>query len=139
MTRLDVNDLVIEFATASGPVRALDGVQLNIADGEAVGIVGESGSGKSTLGLAVGRLLSRSARRRRGDVQIDGVSVFELGDDDLRSLRQRRLAFVFQNPMSTLDPTRRVGRQLLDVFGADDDAARPRVEAQLRRVELGRD
>ena len=135
MTRLDIVDLVIEFATAAGPVRALDGAHLDVADGETVGIVGESGSGKSTLGLTIGRLLPRSAQRRRGDVQLDGVSVFERDDADLRALRRDRLAFVFQNPMSTLDPTRRIGRQLEDVFD-DDGCDRPPVEEQLRRVGL---
>lgn len=135
MTRLDVVDLVIEFATAAGPVRALDGAQLDVADGETVGVVGESGSGKSTLGLTIGRLLPKSAQRCRGDVRLDGVSVFERDDADLRALRRGRLAFVFQNPMSALDPTRRIGRQLEDVFD-DDGRDRPPIEEQLRRVGL---
>jgi oligopeptide/dipeptide ABC transporter ATP-binding protein len=137
VTRLDVANLVVEFATASGPVRALDGAQLNVADGEAVGIVGESGSGKSTLGLTIGRLLPRSAQRARGDVLLDGTSVFELDDTALRALRRTRLAFVFQNPMSALDPTRRIGRQLTDVFASGGNGdERARVRAQLQRVGL---
>jgi oligopeptide/dipeptide ABC transporter ATP-binding protein len=136
MTGLDVVDLVIEFATASGPVRALDGAQLAVADGETVGIVGESGSGKSTLGLTVGRLLPRSATRCHGDVRLDGVSVFERDDADLRALRRRRLAFVFQNPMSALDPTRRIGRLLEDVRDEGAGEPRPDVEEELRRVGL---
>jgi oligopeptide/dipeptide ABC transporter ATP-binding protein len=135
MTRLDVADLVIEFATASGTVRALDGAQLEVADGESVGIVGESGSGKSTIGLTIGRLLPRSARRCRGDVRLDGDSVFERSDAELRALRRGRLAFVFQNPMSALDPTRRIGRQLEDAFDGGE-GHRPVIEEQLRRVGL---
>jgi oligopeptide/dipeptide ABC transporter ATP-binding protein len=135
MTRLAVVDLVVEFATAAGPVRALDGADLDVADGETVGIVGESGSGKSTLGLTIGRLLPPSAQRCQGDVQLDGVSVFARSDAELRGLRRTELAFVFQNPMSALDPTRRIRRQLEDVF---DDVRndRPTVEEQLRRVGL---
>jgi oligopeptide/dipeptide ABC transporter ATP-binding protein len=135
MTRLAVADLVIEFATGAGMVRALDGADLDVADGEMVGIVGESGSGKSTLGLTIGRLLPPSAQRCRGDVRLDGVSVFERSDVDVRGLRRTELAFVFQNPMSALDPTRRIRRQLEDVFD-DDEHDRPAVEEQLRRVGL---
>jgi oligopeptide/dipeptide ABC transporter ATP-binding protein len=135
MTRLAVVDLVVEFATAAGPVRALDGADLDVTDGETLGIVGESGSGKSTLGLTIGRLLPRSAQRCRGEVQLDGVSVFARSDAELRALRRTELAFVFQNPMSALDPTRRIRRQLEDVFDGDDDD-RPAVEEQLRRVGL---
>jgi oligopeptide/dipeptide ABC transporter ATP-binding protein len=135
MTRLDVVDLAIDFATGAGPVRALDGAHLAVDDGETVGIVGESGSGKSTLGLTIGRLLPRSARRPRGDVRLDEVSVFERSDAELRELRRRRLAFVLQNPMSALDPTRRIGRQLEDAFdGGTGD--RPAIEEQLTRVGL---
>ena len=129
MIRLAVVDLVIEFATAGGPVRALDGADLDVADGETLGIVGESGLGKSTLGQTIGRLLAAGAAVP-GDVQLDGVSVFERSDAEL-VLRRTELAFVLQNPMSALDldathPSATGGR--LD----DDEHDRPAVEEQLR-------
>lgn len=109
---LDARGLEVDYGAGSGAVRALDGVDLRLEAPEVIGIVGESGSGKSTLGLAVGRLLPGIARRAAGDLRVDGVEVFGAGDAALRELRRRRLGFVFQNPMTALDPTARIGRQL---------------------------
>jgi peptide/nickel transport system ATP-binding protein len=109
---VEVIGLGIEYVTHAGPVRALDGADLTIHAKSSLGIVGESGSGKSTLGLAIGRLLPASTERTDGDLLVEGKSVFELSKPALRALRRRRLGFVFQNPMTALDPTMRVRQQL---------------------------
>ena len=109
---VEVCGLGIEYLTQAGPIRALDGVELQIDARSSLGVVGESGSGKSTLGLAIGRLLPASTRRTDGDLRVEGKSVFELSDAALRVLRRRRLGFIFQNPMTSLDPTMRVRQQL---------------------------
>jgi oligopeptide/dipeptide ABC transporter ATP-binding protein len=132
--RVQVHGLVVSYASNDGPVVALDGVDLAIEAGETVGIVGESGSGKSTLGLALGRLLAPNASFDRGEIFVDGRSVLACSKSELRALRRDQLGFVFQNPMSALDPTMRIGRQValtLDVAPAS--AAVPEL---LRRVGL---
>jgi peptide/nickel transport system ATP-binding protein len=131
---VEVRDLVVSYTMGDGAVRALDGVDLRLAPGEAVGLVGESGSGKSTLGMALGRLLSPNARFEAGSVHLDGQSVLDADADALRRIRRQRLGFVFQNPMSALDPTLRIGRQIqLAMAGAPTPLP---VEAWLDRVGL---
>jgi oligopeptide/dipeptide ABC transporter ATP-binding protein len=109
---VEISGLAIEYLTRGGRVRALDGVDLMIRTRSSVGIVGESGSGKSTLGLAIGRMLPPGAERTAGDLRFEGQSVFELSKSALRELRRDRLGFIFQNPMTALDPTMRVRQQL---------------------------
>lgn len=111
--------------------RALDGTGLRLGAGEVLGLVGESGSGKSTLALAIGRLLPDTARRAGGDLRVNGRSVFGLDDAGLRQLRRDVLGFVFQNPMTALDPTLRIGRQVALAAGGKQD-----VEHLLARVGL---
>ena len=114
---LQIRDLAITYETPGGSVRALDDVELDVGAGESLGVVGESGSGKSTLGLAIGRLLPLNARRESGDLVIAGRSVFALGDDAIRALRRRDLGFVFQDPMTALNPTMRIGQQVARAIG----------------------
>ncbi len=114
---LSIEDLAVEYVTRRGAVRALDEARLSVAGPSVVGIVGESGSGKSTMGLAIGRLLPGFARRVHGDLKVEGGSVFAADDAGMRSLRRRTLGFVFQDPMTALDPTMKVGRQLLHAGG----------------------
>ncbi len=114
---VDIRDLVVDYAADGGAIRALDGVSLAIQAGEAVGIVGESGSGKSTLGMAIGRVLAANATFAGGDILVDGRSVAQCGAPELRALRRDRLGFVFQNPMSALDPTMRISRQVALTLG----------------------
>ncbi|MEV0385923.1 ABC transporter ATP-binding protein [Nonomuraea sp. NPDC050643] len=127
MSLLSVRNLVIDYAKT----RALDGADLELAQGETVGLVGESGSGKSTLGSAVGRLLPRSALRTEGEVVLAGEPVFDLPPGRLRHLRKRHLGFVFQDPIASLNPTMRVGAQLRLVLGRGGD-----VGFHLGRVRL---
>jgi peptide/nickel transport system ATP-binding protein len=131
---LHIEALAISYETPDGPVWALDGVDLGLDSGGAIGVVGESGSGKSTLSLAIGRLLPTNARRLSGDLAVNGRSVFSCGDRDIRLLRRRSLGFVFQNPMAALDPTMRIGTQVGRAIGPD--ARRKDVMALLTRVEL---
>ncbi|MEU8147452.1 ABC transporter ATP-binding protein [Nonomuraea sp. NPDC048901] len=111
---LEVDGLEVDYGTA----RALDGADLRVAAGEAVGVVGESGSGKSTLGAAIGRLLPRQAVVAAGSVRVAGEPVLDLPPAALRRLRRQRLGFVFQDPIASLDPTMRVGAQLRLVLRA---------------------
>ena len=129
-----ISDLVVSYRMADADVFALDGVDFTITQGERVGIVGESGSGKSTLGMAIGRLLAPNARFMRGDIRLGGQSILSCSATELRQVRRDRLGFVYQNPMSALDPTMRVGRQVaLALRGVPSAAA---IQALLSRVGL---
>lgn len=110
--RIQVDDLRISYGSGDGRVCAVDGVGLTVAAGQSLGIVGESGSGKTTVGMAVGKLLPPNARFDGGDILVDGQSVLASSPAQLRALRRDKLGFVFQNPMTALDPTMRVGRQV---------------------------
>lgn len=129
-----VSKLVVSYRMDDGDVFAVDGVDLAIAPGESVGIVGESGSGKSTLGMAIGRLLAPNAQSVHGDIRIGGQAILSCTATELRQVRRDRLGFVYQNPMSALDPTMRVGRQVaLAIGGRPGKGA---IEALLGRVGL---
>jgi oligopeptide/dipeptide ABC transporter ATP-binding protein len=132
---LEIRDLVVEFETPRGPVRVLDGVSLDVRAGEVLCVVGESGSGKSVLNLAVMGLLPPSARVTRGSIRFDGEDLLAASEARLRSLRGRELAIVFQDPMTALNPVRRVGAQIGDVLRLHDPH-QSRAARRERVVEL---
>ncbi|MCP2635173.1 ABC transporter ATP-binding protein [Microbacterium sp. HD4P20] len=129
MTAVRIRDLVLEF-TGTTTVRALDGVDLEVAEGSSLAIVGESGSGKSTLASVVGRLQPRSARIVNGTLEVGGVDVLALDAGGLRRYRRDALAYIAQDPIGSLDPTMRIGRQLQLVLSAmgDDTSTRRQLE-----------
>ena len=131
---LEIDQIAIEYATEQGILRALDGATLSVSAGETVGIVGESGSGKSTLALTIGRILPSYAQREAGDIQFEGRSIFHFDDDELRTLRRNELGFIFQNPVTALDPTMRVKFQLAHVL--DTKSSDPAIGDHLERVGL---
>lgn len=118
-----ISDLVVDFRTRQGRVRALDGASLTVRAGEKVGLVGESGSGKSTLAMALGRLLPPNAEWGSGELTVAGQSVRTLEGPALRHLRSHVLGYVFQDPIGTLDPTMRVANQLAAVMEAGETGA----------------
>jgi peptide/nickel transport system ATP-binding protein len=125
---LEASDLEIEYETREGGVRALDAATLTIRRGEITAVVGESGSGKTTLGMAAGRMLPASARHLGGSLRVAGQPVLDCDAGTLRSLRREALGFVFQNPVSALDPTMRVARQMQLATGGRKDV-QPATEA----------
>ena len=114
---LKVRDLTVTFTSRGRrDVRAVDGVSLDIAPGETVGIVGESGSGKSVTSLAALGLLPKRGVTVTGSVEFDGTEMLTLPDEELRALRGREVAMVFQDPMSSLNPVLTVGRQITEIL-----------------------
>lgn len=131
---LEIDQIAIEYATEQGLLRALDGASLSVSAGGTVGIVGESGSGKSTLALTIGRILPTYAKRVAGDIKFEGRSIFDFSDSELRSFRRDELGFIFQNPVTALDPTMRVKHQLAHVL--DTRSSDPAIGSHLERVGL---
>ena len=138
---LAVRDLAVEFRTARGVARVVDGASWDVAPGETVALVGESGSGKSVSALAVMRLLDRaSARIAGGTIAFDGEDLSTAGERRMRGLRGRAMAMVFQEPMTSLNPLMTVGRQiaepLVEHLGMGRAAARERVLSLLADVGI---
>jgi peptide/nickel transport system ATP-binding protein len=110
---LEVNSLHIAFATRNGETTAVRDISFAIAPGETLALVGESGSGKSVTALALLRLLPQNARIT-GDIRFDGNSVLAMPDADIRRLRGRGIAMVFQEPMTALNPVLTIGEQVAE-------------------------
>jgi peptide/nickel transport system permease protein len=137
---LEVRGLTIEIDTPGGVIRPVRDVSLTVAAGQTLAVVGESGSGKSLTGLAVMGLLPGVARVAAGAAWLDGQEVLRLDEGALRRLRGSRMAMVFQDALSSLNPVHRVGAQLAEGISAHADcsaaAARGRVIALLRGVGI---
>jgi peptide/nickel transport system ATP-binding protein len=111
---LELRDLRTWFDTDAGTVRAVDGVSFSMAAGETLGIVGESGSGKSVTARSIMRLLDEGARIAGGEIVFRGQDVMHLDREGLRALRGGDIAMVFQDPMTSLNPVRRIAGQLVE-------------------------
>jgi len=116
MTLLEVSDLQIQYASARGFFKAVDGVSFAIRRGELFGLVGESGCGKSTTAFAVSRLLKPPAQVVGGTITFDGQELTTLSDAEFDRLRWSRISIVLQNAMSNLNPVMKIGAQLIDVL-----------------------
>lgn len=138
---LEVNNLRTSFFTFSGEVKAVRKVSFGLADGEIVGIVGESGSGKSVMCLSVIRLLHESGQIVDGQILFDGLNVLEMSKENLRRLRNNQIGMVFQEPMTSLNPTIRVGTQIVERIRAfnkqiSKEQAREKAEQLLEMVKI---
>ena len=138
---LEVRDLHTIFQTTRGPVRAVDGVSLDLMAGETLGLVGESGSGKSVLGRTImGLVTSGATTSVTGEVRIGGVDVHRLAARRRRALWGSQIAMVFQDPMSSLNPVRTIGAHLTDPLrlhlGLGRRAAADRAVTLLDRVGI---
>jgi oligopeptide transport system ATP-binding protein len=113
---LEVKDLRTYFDTEDGRVPAVDGISFTLRRGETLGIVGESGSGKSVTNLSLIRLVPEPPGKIvSGEVLFDGVDLLRLSEDEIRKVRGRRIAMIFQDPMTSLNPFMRVSRQLAEM------------------------
>jgi len=131
MALLEVEGLRVRFDTEDGPLQAVDGVSLSVEAGRVLGIVGESGSGKSvtalaTMGLVPGRI--------EGRARFEGRDLLALSPEEMRRVRGHEIAIVFQDPLSSLHPFYRVGRQLAEAVRVHQDVSRR--AARARAVEL---
>ena len=127
---LEIEDLVVHFPSAAGPVRAVDGLSLNVERGQTLGVVGESGSGKTVTFLAAMRLLDRSHPIVSGRIMLDGVDMLEVPARQMRGIRGPRIGMIFQDPLSALHPLLRVGDQIAETVRAHRDVGRRDAWAQ---------
>ncbi len=131
---LQVTGLKTYFFTENGVVQAVDGIDLKLRRGETLGIVGESGSGKSVTSLSILRLIDSPGEIVQGQVWFDQTDLLTLNDEQMRDIRGNRIAMVFQQPTSSLNPVFRVGNQITETLHIHQGLTRE--EASQRTVEL---
>jgi peptide/nickel transport system ATP-binding protein/oligopeptide transport system ATP-binding protein len=138
---LRIEDLRTVFRSSVGEIAAVDGVTLDVPRGRTLGIVGESGCGKSMLSLSVMRLVPNPGRTAQGRVLLDGQDLLQLPMPKMRALRGSKVAMIFQEPMTSLNPVHSIGYQITEAMRAHDKAAsnaelRDRAIEALKRVRI---
>ena len=134
MALLEVNDLHTSFFTDAGEVKAVDGVSFRLDHGKVLGIVGESGSGKSVTAYSVMQILAPTGKIVSGSVKFDGQELVGADEKLLRTVRGNRISIIFQDPMTSLNPTYTIGRQLMEAILLHTN--RNRHQARERAVEM---
>ena len=137
-TILKVEDLKTSFMTSSGEVQAVRGVSFEVHKGEILGIVGESGSGKSVTSMSILRLLADTARIKNGKIEFEGTDLTKVSDKQMREIRGQKIAMVFQDPMSSLNPLIPVGKQVAEMIHVHHPEMK-RDELQAATLELFRE
>ena len=133
-TILSIENLRIHFETFAGEVQAIRGVNLKLQKGETLALVGESGSGKSVTAKSVMKLLSNNAVVKEGTIIFKGENILEKNERDMQSIRGKKIAMIFQDPMTSLDPTMKIGKQITEVIIKHEKASKE--EANKRAEEL---
>src|SRR5277367_6100028 len=138
---IEIEGLRVLFHGDDGRVtHAVDSVDLSVANGATLGLVGESGCGKSVTSLAIMGLLSKQSSEVTGSIRFDGFDLLEVPDQTLRDLRGNRLAMIFQEPMTSLNPSFTIGYQIIETIlrhrGGTRRGARDRAIQLLRRVHI---
>lgn len=139
-TLVEVTDLRTHFKTPRGLVRAVDGVSFSIERGKSLGIVGESGSGKTVLSRSIMGLLPKHSAVRSGSVRFQGEEIITRSPKEMRGIWGREMSMIFQDPMSSLNPLMKIGRQIAEPLmvhlGMDRSNARATAEQLLRSVRI---
>src|SRR5438270_11140482 len=134
MALLEVDDLRTYFKVREGEVHAVDGVSFSLEEGKVLGIVGESGCGKSVTALSIMGLVPVPGRPVSGTALVNGRNLLELKDRELEDVRGKEIAMIFQDPMTSLNPTLRIGTQITEVLRRHLDITKD--QARQRAVEL---
>ena len=143
MPLLEVDDLRTHFFTREGAVRAVDGISFEVDKGKTLGIVGESGCGKSVTALSIMGLIPKPpAKIVSGSIVFDGRDLTKLSEKELEDVRGREIAMIFQDPMTSLNPTLKIRTQITEVldrhFGMSKAQARQRAIELLEEVRIPR-
>jgi peptide/nickel transport system ATP-binding protein len=137
---LSVRNLQVEFQTRRHTLRAIDGISLDIAKGEVLGVVGESGAGKSVTGSAVIGLIDPPGRIAGGEIRLSGLRIDNLAPEEMRKIRGKRIGMIFQDPLTSLNPLYRIGDQIVETIrthmSLSEQAARKRAIDLLAEVGI---
>lgn len=134
MALLEVNNLHTSFFTDAGEVRAVNGVSFNLERGKVLGIVGESGSGKSVTAYSIMQILAGTGKIVDGSIKLDGQELVGAGEKVMKTVRGNKVSIIFQDPMTSLNPTYTIGKQLMEAIMLHTD--RNKKEAYERAVEM---
>ena len=134
MALLEVNNLHTSFFTPAGEVRAVNGVSFNLERGKVLGIVGESGSGKSVTAYSIMQILASTGKIVDGSIKFDGQELVNSGEKVMKTVRGNKISIIFQDPMTSLNPTYTIGHQLVEAITLH--TSRNRKEAWDRAVEM---
>ena len=134
MTLLEVKDLHTSFFTDEGEVRAVNGVSFFLDRGRVLGIVGESGSGKSVTAYSIMQILAATGKIVSGSIKLDGQELVGAGEKVMKTVRGNRVSIIFQDPMTSLNPTYTIGQQLMEAILLHTD--RNKKEARERAIEM---
>ena len=137
---LQIKELKTQFETKQGIVKAVDGLSLDLYEGEVVGLVGESGCGKTMTALSIMRLLPGNGQAVAGDISFEGMNLLQHSAEEMQQIRGRKIAMIFQEPMTALTPTMTIGRQISEAMeihlGLSRQAARERTLELLAHVGI---
>ncbi|MDO8721210.1 MAG: ABC transporter ATP-binding protein [Syntrophales bacterium] len=137
---LEVKNLSTHFTTRNGVIRAVDGVDITVNEGDTLGVVGESGCGKTVLALSIIRLVPPRGRIVSGSIVFDGLDLLRLKEDEMQRVRGKDISMIFQEPMTSLNPVFRVGEQIAEVMrrhqGLSGKDALERAVGMLRLVGI---
>ena len=134
MALLEVKDLHTSFFTDAGEVKAVNGVSFDLDYGKVLGIVGESGSGKSVTAYSVMQILAPTGKIVSGSIKYDGQELVGAGEKVMKDIRGNKISIIFQDPMTSLNPTYTIGKQLMEAIMLHTD--RNREEARARAIEM---
>ena len=134
MALLEVKDLHTSFFTDAGEVRAVNGVSFDLDHGKVLGIVGESGSGKSVTAYSIMQILAGTGKIVSGSIKFNGQELVGAGEDVMRGIRGNKISIIFQDPMTSLNPTYTVGKQLMEAILLHTD--RNKEQAKARAIEM---
>ena len=141
MPLLKVDSLTVDYPTRRGTIRAVEDLSFSLKKGETLGLAGESGSGKSTLGLSIIRLVPYPGVIVNGRIKIDGTDILNLSEDEMRSIRGGKIAYIFQDPMTSLNPVKKVGAHFIELIhthepNTSEEAALKRTKTILNNLEI---
>ncbi len=135
MPFLNIKNLVVEYSSDGETVHAVNGVDLQLERGETLGLVGETGAGKTTIAKSILRILpDRGAKIHGGEIYLDGKNTLALSEAEMREIRGNQVAMIFQDPMTALNPVKRVGDQIAEVIRLHNNISAKEVEQ--RAVEM---
>ena len=140
MAMLEVRDLHTSFFTPAGEVRAVNGVSFNLDKGKVLGIVGESGSGKSVTAYSIMQILEKTGKIVSGSIKLNGQELVGAGEKVMKTVRGNKISIIFQDPMTSLNPTYTIGHQLMEAImlhtNRDKKQARERAIEMLKLVNV---
>ena len=132
---LEISDLVVQYTSDDATIHALNGINLSIKRGETIGLVGETGAGKTTIARAILRILQTPpAKILSGKIMFDGQDILSLSEREMRKIRGDKIAMIFQDPMTALNPVKKIGDQIAEAIGLHNKVTK--VQAQERAIEM---